>query len=273
MGAELRRLRERAGLTGDEVGEHLECHGSKISRIETGRSGVRRRDLRDMLDLYGVADEAERAALLSLARDSRKKGWWHTYGKVISDRYTDFIGLENDAASVRAYESQLIHGLLQTESYARAVVSYAPGRETAGEIEAYVAVRMARQKRLTESESFHLWVVLGESAIRQRVGGPQVMREQLEHLSETAQLSNVTVQVLPFAAGAHAGMDGPFIILAFPELASPDVVYVDNLTSGLYVEEDEEVKWYNLAFDHLRAAALSPKDSVEVIGRVAEEMQ
>lgn len=272
LGAELRRLREACGLTCEDVGVRLECHGSKISRIENGRSGVRPRDLRDVLDLYGVTCEREREALLGLARDSRKKGWWHTYGDVISDRYADFIGLEHDATSIRAYESQLVHGLLQTEDYARAVIEYAPGRETVAEVETHVAVRMARQRRLSDENPLHLWAVLGEGALRQQVGGRDVMRKQLHHLNETANLPNVDLQVLPYAAGEHAGMDGPFFILGFPESAARDVVYLENLTSGLYVEDEQEVGQYALAFDRLRAAALGHKDSIALITDIAREM-
>lgn len=273
LGVELRRLRENVGLTCEEVGARLECHASKISRIENGRSGVRPRDLRDMLDWYGVTDERDRGSLLALARDGRKKGWWHTYGDVISDRYADFIGLEDDATAIRTYETQLVSGLLQTEEYARAVTRYAPGRETFDEIETYVAVRMARQQRLTDEEPLHLWAVLGETVLRQQVGGPEVMRKQLHKLLQTATLSNVDLQVLPYSAGEHAGMDGSFAIMGFPERAARDVVYLENLTSGLYVEQEEEVSQYALAFDRLRAAALSPRDSATLISAISEEMK
>lgn len=272
LGAELRRLREAAGLTCEEVGVRLECHGSKISRLENGRSGVRPRDLRDILDAYDVTDDRQREALLALARDSKKKGWWHTYGDVISDRYADLIALEHDASSIRVHESQLVHGLLQTEDYARAVTGYAPGREAVGEVETYVAVRMARQRRLRDDPPLHLWAVLGEAVLRQQVGGRDVMRKQLHHLHETANLPNVDLQVLPYGAGEHAGMDGAFTILGFPEQAALDVVYLENLTSGLYVEQEEEVGRYVLAFDRLRAAALSHKDSAALIAQIGKEM-
>lgn len=272
LGAELHRLREAAELTREDAGARLECHGSKISRIENGRSGLRPRDLRDLLDLYGVVEVRERDALLALARDSGKKGWWATYGDIISDRYADFIGLEHDAASIGGFEPQLIHGLLQTEEYARAVTSIAPGRDSLEEVETYVAVRMGRQKRLSDERPLHLWVVLAEGALRQQVDSPEIMRKQLHHLMDTASLPNVDLQVLPYAAGEHAGMDGAFSIMRLPEPAALDVVYLENLTGWLYIEEDQHRARYERAFDELRATAMSRKDSVALISDIAKEM-
>lgn len=272
LGAALRRLREAAELTCEDAGAQLECHGSKISRIENGRSGLRSRDLRDLLDLYGVMEARERDALLALARNSGKKGWWATYGDIISDRYADFIGLEHDAAAVESFEAQLIHGLLQTEEYARAVSSIAPGRDSLEEVETYVAVRMGRQKRLHDERPLQLWVVLGEAALRQQVGSREIMRKQLQHLVDAANLPNVDLQVLPYAAGEHAGMDGAFNILKLPDPAALDVVYLENLTGWLYLEEDQHRARYERAFDELRATAMSRRDSVALISDIAKEM-
>lgn len=272
LGAELRQLREAAELTCEEAGLRLECHGSKISRIENGRSGLRQRDLRDMLDLYGLTDAQEREGLLALARDSGKKGWWVGYGDVISARYADFIGLENDAAWVRDYEMQLVPGLLQTEDYARVVMGMKPGRDPVEEVEPLVAVRMARQRRLGGEKPLHLWAVMGEAALRQRVGNPEIMRKQLHHLLDVATLPNIDLQVLPFTAGEHPGLDGAFTIVGFPAPSDRDVVWVENLNGGLYVEREEEIALYGLVFDRLIAAAMSSKDSAALISRVAKEM-
>ncbi|MGH3321645.1 MAG: helix-turn-helix domain-containing protein [Streptosporangiaceae bacterium] len=271
LGAELRRLREGAGLTCDMVGEQLERAGSTISRIENGRVGIRARDVLDMLDLYDMGDKKTRDALAALARDSRKRGWWRTYGDVVSDPYGDYIGLESDAVSVRSYESQLVPGLLQTESYARVVAEAGQVRDTSGESERFVEVRLARQAVLTKDDPPDFWVILDEAVLRRPVGSPKTMREQLDRLVEAARLPTVTLQVLPFSAGAHTGIDGSFVVLEFPEPTDLDVVYLENLTSILYVEQPDEVRRYSLAFDHLRAAALSPPKSAALVAEVAKD--
>lgn len=268
LASELRRLRENADLTIDEVGEKLECSASKVSRIETGHVGVTPRDARDMLKLYGLnGDELE--ALVQLAREARKKGWWHAYNEVFTGA---FVGLEADAASLRAYQALLVPGLLQTERYTRTVIKAI--RPDAGEdgIERRVAARVKRQRLLTEPNPPEYWAVIDEAVLHRSVGGAEVMAEQLRRLQEIAELPHVTIQLLPFSAGAHAGMEGPFLILGFPEQADPDVVYVENTTSGVYLEQNEDVHRYQLMFDHLRAAALKPDDTIRAIGEVADRL-
>jgi transcriptional regulator with XRE-family HTH domain len=272
LASELRRLREAADLTIDEVGEKLECSASKVSRIETGHVGVTPRDARDMLALYGITGD-EQEALVQLAREARKRGWWHAYNEVFTGT---FVGLEADASSLRAFQALLVPGLLQTERYAHAVIrALRPDAEDAA-IRRRVAARMARQELLSDSPPVEYWAVVDEAVLHRVVDGPEVMAEQLYRMVADADKPNVTVQVVPFGAGAHPGMEGPFLIMGFPEQADPDVVYVDDSTSsGLYLEEPLDVRRYALMFDHLRAAALKPDDSVDLIaeaaGRFAEQ--
>ncbi len=271
LALELRRFREAARMTCEDVAEHLECSTSKISRIETGRVRVSPRDVRDMLDLYRVP-EPQRDSLVQLARESRQKGWWHAYSDTIEPRFATYIGLESAASEIRIYEVTLIPGLLQTEDYARAVIAAGAVEGSPEAVERNVAFRMARQPALTSEDPPQLWAVLDEAALRRQVGGPGLMRLQLDHLLDLGGLPNVAIQVLPFGAGAHPAMGRPFVILAFPERADPDVVYLEDLTSALYVENVDEVDRYNVFFNHLRATALSFEDSAELITSVLKDL-
>jgi transcriptional regulator with XRE-family HTH domain len=268
LAAELRRLRESAELTIDEVGEKLECSASKISRIETGHVGVTPRDVRDMLEVYGIEDDG-REALVQLAREARKKGWWHAYNEVFTG---SFVGLETDASSLHTHQALLVPGLLQTEGYTRAVIRAIRPDVTESDMERRVAARVVRQRLLTDAHPPEYWAVIDEAALRRKVGGPEIMRAQLERLVELAALPHVTLQVVPFSAGAHAGMEAPFLILGFPEQADPDVVYVENTTSGVYLEQPSDVHRYTLMFDHLRAAALKPDDTVAMVEQAADRL-
>jgi transcriptional regulator with XRE-family HTH domain len=272
LALELRRLREAAKLTCEEVAERLECSASKISRVETGRVSVSPRDVRDMVEIYGIPED-QRESLVQLARDSRQKGWWHAYSDTIQPQYATYLGLESAASEIRIYEVSLIPGLLQTEEYARSVISAGMMNSPHEDIERRVALRMARQQpALTKAESPKLWAVLDEAALRRRVGGSGLMRIQLEYLLEVAQLPNVAIQVIPFGGGAHPAMGRPFVVLAFPERVDPDVVYLEDLTSALYLEDVDEVDRYNVFFNHLRATALSFDDSSALITSVLKEM-
>jgi transcriptional regulator with XRE-family HTH domain len=269
LAARLRELREHANLTIDEVGEKLECSASKISRIETGHVGVTPRDVRDMLEVYGIGDD-EREALVQLAREARKKGWWHAYNEVFTG---SFVGLESDASFLHTHQALLVPGLLQTEAYMRAVIRAIRPDSAEADVELRVRARSNRQRLITEEQNPpEYWAVLDEAVLHRVVGGPEAMREQLKKLVELATLPNVTMQVVPFSAGAHAGMEAPFLILGFPEQADPDVVYVENTTSGVYLEQPEDVHRYTLMFDHLRAAALKPDDTVELVDRTADRL-
>jgi transcriptional regulator with XRE-family HTH domain len=271
LALELRRLREAARLTCEEVADHLECSASKISRVETGRVSVSPRDVRDMLDLYGVP-AAQRESLVQLARDSREKGWWHAFSDTMQPQFATYVGLESAASEIRIYEVSLIPGLLQTEDYARAVIRAGMMNSPSEDVERKVALRMARQPAVTRDDPPKIWAVLDEAALRRRVGGAGLMRLQLEHLLAQAALPNVAVQVIPFAGGAHPAMGRPFIILVFPERVDTDVVYLEDLTSALYVEDVAEVDRYNVFFNHLRATALSFDDSSALITSVLKEM-
>jgi transcriptional regulator with XRE-family HTH domain len=271
LALELRRLREAARLTCEEVAEHLECSASKISRVETGRVSVAPRDVRDMLELYGVPAD-QRESLVQLARDSRQKGWWHAYSDTMQPQMATYIGLESAASEIRIYEVSLIPGLLQTEDYARAVIKAGMVNSPAEDIERRVALLMARQPAVVRDDPPKVWAVLDEAALRRRVGGSGLMRLQLEHLLAQAALPNVAVQVIPFAGGAHPAMGRPFLILVFPERVDTDVVYLEDLTSALYLEDVAEVDRYNVFFNHLRATALSFDDSAALITSVLKEM-
>jgi transcriptional regulator with XRE-family HTH domain len=264
LALELRRLREAARLTCEEVAEQLECSASKISRVETGRVSVSPRDVRDMLEIYGVPEQ-QRDSLVQLARESRQKGWWHAYGDTVQPQFGTYLGLESAASEIRIYEVNLIPGLLQTEDYARSVITAGMVNSPRADIERRVALRMERQ-RLTIASPPKMWAVLDEAALRRQVGGSEVMRVQLEYLR------NVSLQVIPFGGGAHPAMGRPFVILAFGEEADPDVVYLEDLTSALWVENVEEVDRYNVFFNHLQATALSFENSAALMTAVLKEM-
>jgi transcriptional regulator with XRE-family HTH domain len=268
LASELRRLREAANLTIDDVAAKLECSASKVSRIETGHTGVTPRDARDMLQLYDVPpDQVE--ALVQLSREARKKGWWQAYQEVFSGA---FPGLESDASSLRAFQALLVPGLLQTEDYVRAVIrSIRPGW-TDADVERRVAARTERQRILTEPDPPNYWAVIDEAVLSRTIGGVDVMHGQMLRLCERAALPNVTIQVVPFEAGAHSSMEGPYLILGFPEQSDPDVVYVDTTTGGVYLEEQADVQRYTLMFDHLRASALSPEDSLRRVEGTTERL-
>lgn len=267
LGAELRRRRDAAGVTIDAVAERLECSASKVSRIETGHTTATPRDVRDMLEIYGVTGP-EADELVQIAREARQKGWWHPYSTVLTGAY---VGFEAAARSVRAYEQQVVPGLLQTADYARAMIRAARPDITDEDVAQSVHVRLKRQSLLTQEDRIDVWAVLDEAVLSRPVGGDEVMRAQLHRLVEAADLPNVTLQVLPFEVGAHAGMDGTFTILDFPEPSDADVVYAENATGGLFLEKSEELRKYIFIFDHIRAAALTPDESVAMIAKRAKE--
>ncbi|WP_285688315.1 helix-turn-helix transcriptional regulator [Actinoplanes sp. NBRC 103695] len=267
LGAELRRYREAAGVTIEVVAERIGCSPSKVSRIETGHNSATPRDVADMLDIYRVGTR-EAEELVQISREARIKGWWHPYSAVLVGAY---VGLEAAARGIRAYEQLVIPGLLQSEEYALALIRNARSSDPPRDIDRRVHVRLARQSLLTQEDPIYLWVVLDEAALSRPVGGEAVMREQLRQLVEAQSLPNVTLQVLPFAAGAHAAMDGPFAILDFPDQVDPDVVYVENATGGLFLEKEDELRKYHSIFDDIRSVALSPEESTTVIESLVEE--
>ena len=271
LSIELRRLREQAGLTCEDVGQRLECSGTRISRMETGRIGARPGDVRELLEIYGVTG-AEADSLVQLARDARRKGWWHTYGRALPAWFEAYIGLEYEAARLRDFQPLVVPGLLQTEGYARAVLRAAPYAGRGEDIDRQVALRMQRQAILGRASPPDLWVVLSESVLRVSVGGPAVMRDQLHRLADAAALPNVTLQVLPLTTAAHVQPISPFTMLEFPDPADPAVVYTEHLTGGLFLENEDEIRRYRVVFDHLRAEALGTAQSVDLIAQVAADL-
>jgi transcriptional regulator with XRE-family HTH domain len=251
LGTQLRRLREASNLTTAQAAEAIRATHSKISRLERGRSAARPRDVADLLSLYGVTDEAEREKLLALARAASAPGWWQQYSDVLPRWLELYIGLEKAASVIRTYEVQFVHGLMQTEDYARAVILISNARASAEEIERRVSLRMQRQQLLTQPDAPELWAVLDEAALRRSPAGPDVMRAQLKHLLQLTDLPNVTLQIVPFDVGPHAAAGGPFTILRFPEPDLPDVVYLEQLNSALYLDQPEDVTDYVTVMDQL----------------------
>ncbi|MFJ8363184.1 helix-turn-helix domain-containing protein [Streptomyces sp. NPDC093984] len=268
LGQELRRLRELKGMTAEEVAERLLVSQSKISRLENGRRSISPRDVRDLCGVYEVEDQRVVESLMEMARDSRQQGWWHAFGDI---PYSVYIGLETDAESLRVYEPQIITGLLQTRAYAEALIQGALPETSPADIEKRVQVRMRRQERISaENNPLRLWVVLDEAALRRQVGDNLVMREQLEHLAEMSRLPHVTVQVLPFEVGAHPGLNGQYAILEFADAADSSVVYLEGVTSDLYLEKAQDVQKYAVMYEHLRAQALNVEQSRKFIEDAAK---
>ena len=273
LASELHARREQSGLTIDDVAEKLEWSAAKISRIENARVRVLPRDVKHLLRAYGLAEgDPAWDTLTTLARESRQKGWWHAYGDTIGESFSTYVGLEADASTVRTYESEYVPGLLQTEEYAREVIRAGSPMVAHDELEKYVAVRMARQQRLAESHRPELWAVVNEGALRRLTGGGGVMRAQLGSLLEQSHRPHVTLQLMPFGTGSHAGMGGAFTILSFPEPADPEVVYVNYNTGSLFMEKPEELTRFALIFNHLRAAALSVSETRNAISQLGQEL-
>lgn len=269
LGQELRRLRELKGMTAEEVAERLLVSQSKISRLENGRRSISQRDVRDLCGVYEVEDHRIVDSLMQMAKDSRQQGWWHSFGDI---PYSVYIGLETDAASLRVYDPQVVPGLLQTRQYAEALIAGALPETAPADIDKRVQVRMRRQERISATENpLRLWTVLDEAALRRVVGNRALMREQLEHLVEQSQLPHVTVQVIPFEMGAHPGLNGQYAILEFPDAADSSVVYIEGVTSDLYLEKANDVQKYSVMYEHLRAQALNVEQSRQFIADIAKE--
>jgi transcriptional regulator with XRE-family HTH domain len=263
---ELRRLREERGLTIEQVQERSggDLRAPTISRWETGDRTIRPTDLRLLLDIYQVP-AGRREALLTLARQARERGWWQAYGSAVPDWFQVYVGLEAEAGSIRVYESELVHGLLQTAEYYRAFLAAAPAASEPDQADRKIAVRQARQERLTGQDPPQYHAVLNEAVIRRAAGGTAVMRAQLARITELAALPHVRVQVLPFTAGVHPAMEGPFRILGFPGPEDPDVVYLENQAGSLYLEEPGQTSRYAQMFTQLAAQALDPEGSRRMI--------
>ncbi len=271
LGSQLRRLREAKGITRERAGYTIRASESKISRMELGRVSFKERDVADLLTTYGITEEAEREKLETMAQQANEPGWWQRYSDILPHWFNTYMGLEEDAARIRTYELQFIPGLLQTEDYARAVTALGHTEASAEEIDRRVSLRMARQHILTRADAPRLWAVVDEAALRRPIGGPEVMRAQLEYLLEMTKLGNITLQVMPFLFGGHAAEGGAFSILRFTEPDIPDIVYVEQLTGALYLEEPKDVDPYTEVMERLCVDSENPDSSATMISRILTE--
>lgn len=267
LGAELRRLREQTSHTVAAAAGELGWSESKLSRIETAQSGIRNPDLERLATLYGVSD-SERDKLLALAGQAKQRAWWEAYGDSLANAYETYIGFEAEATAIYNFEAQAVPGLLQTAEYARAITQV-DNPEDPELVTQRVTVRMARQAVLTREPPPRLWAILDEAVLRRPVGGADVMRRQLLRLVEASELSMITIQVLPFAAGAHRGLAGSFVVLEFGGPADHPLVYSDGMTGGVIRSKTDELRTYWMSFEALRTASLNQTDSVKLINAVA----
>jgi transcriptional regulator with XRE-family HTH domain len=271
LGSQLRRLREAAGITPEQASYEIRASRSKISRLENGRVGLKSRDMTDLLTLYGVTEEGLRSKFLALVRQSNTPDWWTMYRDILPDWFETYLGLEAAAATIRSFDVQFVHGLFQAEDYARAVTRL--GRKTAPavEIERRVALRLKRQDLLSRPNPPRIWSVMDEAVLRRPAGGPAVMRAQFQHLIEVAEFPHVTLQVIPFASGGHAGESGSFTVLRFEERDLPDVVYIEQLTGAIYLDQRSDVEHYLEVVDEISSEALTPAGTTRFIEQVARE--
>ena len=271
MGTQLRRLREAKGITREDAGYHIRASESKISRMELGRVSFKERDVVDLLALYGVEDAAERETLVTLAREANAAGWWHQYADVLPDWYQTYVGLEEAASVLRVYEVQFVPGLLQTASYARAVVVRGRPSASEDEVERRVSMRVTRQELLTKQSGPRLWAIVDEAALRRPVGSPAVFREQLEHLIELTQDARITLQIAPLGAGPIAEA-GAFTIMRFPDEDLPDVVYLEQLTSALYLDKREDVERYSEVMERLSVESEPPERTADILRDILADL-
>ncbi len=272
LGTQLRRLRDASGVTREGAGWEIRASESKISRMELGRVGFKERDVADLLSLYGVTDAEERASLLKLARDANSPGWWHRYGDVLPSWFQSYLGLEAAAALIRSYEVQFVPGLLQTPAYARAVVLLGHRGAGAEEVDRRVGLRMQRQELLRRPRPPQLWAVVDEAAVRRPIGGAEVMREQLTALIEATRSPHVRLQIIPFDAGGHAAAGGAFTILRFGDQDLPDIVYIEQLTSAIYLDKREDLDYYAVAMERLCVEAEPPERTPELLAKLRDEL-
>lgn len=271
VGARLRRMREAAGLTCEAAGATIRGSHSKISRMELGRLGFKRRDVADLLTVYGVGDEAERSAVLTLAEMAAAPPWWREYADIVPAWFEEYLGLEQAASVIRTYEVQFVPGLLQTEDYARAVIGLGQGDGFTGTIERRVALRARRQQLLRRPNPPKLWAVIDEGALRRPIGGREVMRAQLRHLIELAGQPDITIEVMPFSAGGHAAAGGPITLLRFAEADIRDVVYLEQLTNAYYSTKREDIELYWHILNQVVIDAEAPDVSVKILQRILRE--
>jgi transcriptional regulator with XRE-family HTH domain len=271
LGSQLRRFREAAGITPEQAGYEIRASRSKISRLENGRVRLKSRDMTDLLTSYGVTDEGLRSKFLALVDQSNTPDWWTKYSDILPDWFETYLGFEAAAATIRSFEAQFVHGLFQTEDYVRTVARLRRKTAPGDEIERRVALRLKRQDLLSRPNPPRIWSVMDEAALRRPVGGPAVMRAQFQYLIEVAELPHVTLQVVPFARGTHAGESGSFTVLRFEEQDLPDVVYIEQLTSAIYLDQRSDVEHYLGVLNELSGEALTPAGTTRFIKQVARE--
>ncbi|GAA1224857.1 helix-turn-helix transcriptional regulator [Kitasatospora nipponensis] len=271
LGSQLRRLREARGVTREDAGYEIRASESKIGRMELGRVSFKERDVADLLTLYGVADERHRGELLGMVRTANAQPWWHQYADVVPGWFQTYLGFEEAAGTIASYEVQHVPGLLQTESYARAVIRLGFRTAPEAEIERRVEVRMRRQRLLAGPDAPRLLTVVDEAALRRPCGGPEVMRGQLARLLELAEQPWLELQVMPLGFDGLSAESGAFSLLGFPEPDLPDVVYLEQFTTALYLDRPREVAEYSATLDRLRADSLSPARSLELLGSLLQE--
>ncbi|GGL57517.1 helix-turn-helix domain-containing protein [Planomonospora parontospora] len=272
LGSQLRRLREARGLTREEAGHLIRGSESKISRMELGRVGLRERDVADLLTFYGVEDAEARAAVMDLLSRANEPGWWHRFNDLLPNWFQTYVGLEEAAARIRTYEVQFVPGLLQTKEYARAVITAGGAGIAPEEIARRVDLRLERQRVLERSDGPFFWAVIDEAALRRPIGGAEVMRAQLEHLMDLMRQPNITIQVMPFSFGGHSAEGGAFSVLRFHDSELPDVVYVEQLASALYLDKPEEVDRYSEVMERLCAVSTTPGETVDILRRIIKEI-
>ncbi|WP_405496594.1 helix-turn-helix domain-containing protein [Nocardia sp. NBC_00511] len=268
VGSQLRKLRESRGITREAAGEHIRGSHAKISRLELGRTGFKERDIRDLLALYGVTDPGELEQFLDLVHKANQPGWWHRYSDLLPQWFETYLGLEHAAKSIRTYEGQLVPGLLQTPDYARSIVALGHDADA----ERRVSLRRRRQELLTRDGAPSFWAVLDESVLHRPIGGSGVLRGQLEHLIDMSKLPNVTIQILPYAAGGHAAAGSSFTMLRFAEAELPDIVYLEQLTSALYLDRRQDLELYRQVMDQLSVQAEAPERSRKRLAEIAAEL-
>jgi hypothetical protein len=271
LGAQLRRLRETAGVTRDDAGYHIRASGSKISRLELGRVSFKERDVSDLLDLYHVAGE-QKDQLVQLTREANATPWWQKYREVVPDWFQVYVGLEEAATLIRVYEVQFVPGLLQTEEYARAVVMQGSPGLSPEEVDNRVNVRLGRQRLFGKENAPRLWAIVDEAALRRPMGGRDVLAGQVKRLMEAVSEPNITLQVMPFKYGGHGAEGGAFTIMRFPEADLPDMVYMEYLTGAHYIDKPEEVEVYAAVMERLSVAGTSPEKTRDILADILKEL-
>jgi transcriptional regulator with XRE-family HTH domain len=264
LGTQLRRLREARGITAGAAAQAIQASHAKISRMELGRVSFRATDVTRLLTLYGITDEQERKAFQTLVRRANVPSWWHQYSDIVPNWFETYLGLEQASAVIRTYQPQLIPGLLQTPQVARTIIQLAQPRQSDDDIERRLALWMTRQKILTQPGAPQLSAVMEEATLW-RVHGHSVMREQIRHLIEMAELPNITLQIIPIHSGAHPALGGQFTILRFSNPDLPDIVYLEQLTSALYLDKNEDVQHYLIIMDRLSVQANSPTETIKLL--------